>query len=52
MQLEARLAEVARLGFKRCIVPHSIKGDKLINKNSSLSLISVKTLSEAFDAVF
>jgi DNA repair protein RadA/Sms len=52
MQLEARLVEVARLGFKRCIVPHSIKGDKLINKKSSLSLIPVKTLSEAFDAVF
>ena len=52
MQLEARLAEVERLGFKRCVDPHSVKEDKLLNKNSLLSLISVKTLSEAFDAVF
>ena len=52
MQLEARLTEVERLGFKRCVFPRSGKEDKLINKNSSLSLIPVKTLSEAFDAVF
>ena len=52
MQLKARLTEVERLGFKRCVVPHSVKEDKLLNKNSLLSLISVKTLSEAFDAVF
>ena len=52
MQLEARLTEVERLGFKRCVVPHSVNEDKLLNKNSSLNLIPVKTLSEAFDAVF
>ena len=52
MQLEARLTEAERLGFKKCVVPHSIKEDKLLNKNSSLRLVPVKTLSEAFDAVF
>ncbi len=52
MQLEARLAEAERLGFKRCIVPHSIKDDRLINKGSLLKLVPVKTLSDAFDAVF
>ena len=52
MQLEARLTEAERLGFKKCVVPHSIKEDRLINKNSSLRLVPVKTLSEAFDAVF
>ena len=52
MQLEARLTEAERLGFKRCIVPHSIKDDRLINKNALLKLVPVKTLSDAFDAVF
>ena len=52
MQLEARLTEAERLGFKRCIVPHSIKEDRLIKKSSSLKLVPVKTLSDAFDAVF
>ena len=52
MQLEARLTETERLGFKKCVVPHSIKEDRLLNKNSSLRLVPVKTLSEAFDAVF
>ena len=52
MQLEARLTEAERLGFKKCVVPHSIKEDRLLNKNSSLKLVPVKTLSEAFDAVF
>tara|TARA_Y100000815_G_scaffold7419_1_gene7045 strand:- start:69 stop:470 length:402 start_codon:yes stop_codon:yes gene_type:complete len=52
MQLEARLAEAERLGFKKCVVPHSIKKDRLINKSSSLRLVPVKTLSDAFDTVF
>ena len=52
MQLEARLTELKRLGFKRCIVPHSARKERLLNKNSSLKLVPVKTLSEAFDAVF
>jgi len=52
MQLEARLAEAERLGFKKCVVPHSIKEDRLINKSTSLRIVSVKTLSDAFDAVF
>jgi len=52
MQLEARLAEAERLGFRKCVVPHSIKEDRLINKSSSLRLVPVKTLSDAFDTVF
>ena len=52
MQLEARLAEAERLGFKKCVVPHSIKEDRRINKTSALNLVPVKTLSDAFDTVF
>ncbi|MCL0044657.1 DNA repair protein RadA [Nitrospinaceae bacterium] len=52
MQLETRLAEAERLGFKKCVVPHSIKEDRRINKSSSLRLVPVKTLSDAFDTVF
>ena len=52
MQLEARLAEAERLGFKKCIVPHSVKEDRLTNKNSSLKIVPVKTLFDAFDTVF
>ncbi len=52
MQLEARLAEAERLGFKKCIVPHSVKEDRLTNKNSSLKLVPVKTLFDAFNTVF
>ena len=52
MQLETRLTEAERLGFKKCVVPDSIKGNRLINKNNSLRLVPVKTLSDAFDAVF
>ena len=52
MQLEARLAEVERLGFKRCVVPQSVQRDKLLKKQGSMNLVLVKTLSDAFDAVF
>jgi len=52
MQLEARLAEVERLGFKRCVVPQSVQKDKLLKKQGSMNLVLVKTLSDAFDAVF
>ena len=52
MQLEARLAEAERLGFKKCVVPHSVKEDRLTNKNSSLKLVPVKTLFDAFGTVF
>jgi len=52
MQLEVRLTEAERLGFKRCIIPHSVREGKLFDKKSSLSLVPVRTLSEAFDAVF
>ena len=47
-----RDSESKRLGFKKCVVPYSIKEDRLINKSSSLRLVPVKTLSDAFDTVF
>jgi DNA repair protein RadA/Sms len=43
-QLERRLAEVARLGFKKCLVPRS--GMKNVHA-PSIELVSVSTLREA-----
>ena len=44
-QLERRLAEVARLGFKRCLIPRS--GSRDIILPQSLHLVPVATLREA-----
>ena len=51
MQLEARLAEAERLGFKRCVIPFSAKKGRGLPK-SSMDLQYVKSLVEAFDVVF
>ena len=51
MQLEARLAEAERLGFKRCVIPFSAKKGRGLPK-SSMDLQYVKSLAEAFDVVF
>ena len=47
--LTQRLAEIARLGFGRCIVPYHIKDE--IEAPKSLKLISVKNINEAIAAV-
>lgn len=44
-QLNHRLSEISRLGFKRCIIPAHVKGDVLRPKG--LELISVKNVREA-----
>ena len=50
--LQSVAEEAERLGFKKCVVPHSVKEDRLTNKNSSLKLVPVKTLFDAFGTVF
>ena len=51
VQLEARLAEAERLGFKTCLIPHSAKQGRSVPK-SSMKLHYVKSLAEAFDIIF
>ena len=46
--LNSRLSEIARLGFKRCVIPAHIKDD--IRKPDGLELISVKDIREAIKA--
>jgi DNA repair protein RadA/Sms len=51
MQLDARLIEAERLGFKRCIVPHSAKKAKnLLSEGIDISF--AKNLSEVFEQIF
>lgn len=47
--LNQRLSEIARLGFKRCIIPAHIKGE--IHMLHGLELIRVKNVGEAIAAV-
>lgn len=46
--LNMRLSEIARLGFKRCVIPAHIKDD--IKKPNGLEIISVKNIREAIKA--
>jgi len=45
--LDRRLSEVAQLGFKRCIIPHSPRAKKLAPKG--LEVITTRILAEALD---
>ena len=47
-QLNPRLSEIARLGFKRCVIPSHVRGDVL--KPDGLELIRVKNVREAIKA--
>lgn len=47
--LNQRLAEISRLGFKRCVIPAHIRDD--IKTPKGLELISVKNIREAIAAV-
>ena len=47
-QLNLRLSEISRLGFKRCIIPARIKGD-VVNPEG-LELIRVRNVREAIKA--
>lgn len=46
--LNMRLSEIARLGFKRCVIPAHIKDD--IKKPDGLEILSVKNIREAIKA--
>ena len=50
MQLEPRIAEAERLGFRRCIVPYTPKKSKSLAQ-SPMEIKWVKTLEEALDNV-
>ncbi|MGE4353548.1 MAG: DNA repair protein RadA [Oscillospiraceae bacterium] len=47
--LEQRLCEVARLGFRRCVIPAHVRGE--VRAPDALELISVKNVREAIAAV-
>lgn len=47
--LNQRLTEVARLGFRRCVIPARLKGE--IKAPHELELIPVRNVREAMDAV-
>lgn len=47
--INQRLSEIARLGFKRCIIPAHVRDD--IRRPDGLRLISVKNIGEAVAAV-
>jgi len=51
MQLDARLIEARRLGFKRCIVPHSARKTKNL-LTEGLDICFAKNLSEVFEQIF
>lgn len=47
--LNQRLSEIARLGFKRCVIPAHVRGD--VHELKGLTLIPVKNVGEAAAAV-
>ena len=48
-QISQRLSEIARLGFRRCVIPAHVRGE--IKKPEGLELIAVKNIREAIEAV-
>ena len=48
--LNQRLSEIARLGFRRCIIPAHVRDD--LQKQNGLETIPVKNIREALKAVF
>ena len=51
MQLDARIIEAKRLGFKRCVIPHSAKKVKNL-PDKDIELCFVKNLSDVFEQLF
>ena len=47
--LEQRLQEIARLGFKRCVIPASCKGE--LRLPAGLQILRVKNIREAINAI-
>jgi DNA repair protein RadA/Sms len=50
-QLEPRIMEAERMGFKRCVVPYAAKKSKSVPK-SSMDLHFVEDLTQAFEIIF
>jgi DNA repair protein RadA/Sms len=48
-QIDARLAEAARLGFKKCVIPHS--GGGAVKAPGSIEIVRARTISEAIKSV-
>jgi len=48
--LEARVSEVRKMGFTRCVVPYNSL--KLVQKTKGIALEGVKNLSEAMEVLF
>lgn len=51
MQLDARILEARRLGFKRCVIPYAAKKAKNM-PNEGIELLFVKNLAEVFEYLF
>lgn len=51
MNMNQRLTETARLGFKRCVIPEKT-GKDIIKAPKGLKVIPVKNIKEAIQAVF
>jgi len=51
MQLDARIIEARRLGFKRCVIPDAAKKAKNL-PDKDIELLFVKNLSEVFEQLF
>ena len=51
MQLDARIIEAKRLGFKHCVIPHSAKKVKNL-PDEGIELCFVKNLSDVFEQLF
>ena len=47
--LEQRLQEIARLGFKRCVIPASVRGNARIPEG--LQVLRVKNIRDAINAI-
>jgi DNA repair protein RadA/Sms len=50
--LGQRLAEVARLGFRRCIIPSHVRSEITLSAPKGLELIPVKNIREAIETLF
>jgi len=48
-QLAARLNEASKLGFQRCLVPKSIRKQRIENAPAGLEVIGARSLGEAMD---
>jgi DNA repair protein RadA/Sms len=53
LQLQARIQEAHRLGFRRCLIPYSAKknNDELAAVSANMKIVGVKTLAEALEIV-